>query len=352
MPNENAASSGIRNQGFPATQMLSDGCPFTPCMMDQPQVQFNVPCMECGADQNPICGNPDNGMRGLGLSGLGLGMAGMRMGGMDMSMGMGGMGMTGMGMSGMGMTGMGFPSNMMTPCMECGNVTFPPCGLSSGYAQQPNTPCEDCARDPNPPCYQGPGAEEGNYQEIGASMGNNSLTIRVHKDKNKIEAIDENGNPIDSSSKCPCKSGGMDMKGGGTALAMRPGVQQGNENLPFSFRMGKCGDGEGNVVVNPPVSLAPDGTQFTEFSDPNKERFILRIGKKSEGVNKKQNLELELCTPKGPDLKPIPKKETRDTQYDEKDVPADDSGKGDKKGKGKGKGAKGGKAAKGKKKKK
>lgn len=35
-----------------------------------------------------------------------------------------------------------------------------------------------------------------------------------------------------------------------------------------------------------------------------------RIGKKSEGIDKKNNLELELQTPKAPPLKPIPKKET------------------------------------------
>nr|CAH7754756.1 unnamed protein product [Callosobruchus chinensis] len=116
-------------------------------------------------------------------------------------------------------------------------------------------------------------------------------------------------------------------------------LPQGNNNMPFAFRMDDSGDGggAGNVTVNPPVCTAPDGTQLTEFSDPNKERFILRIGKKSEGTDKKQNLELELCTPKGPELKPIPKKETRDTQYDSKDA-GPDSGK---KGKGKGKDKKG-----------
>lgn len=63
---------------------------------------------------------------------------------------------------------------------------------------------------------------------------------------------------------------------------MRPGA---SPNSPFSFRMGQCGtdapgaggtDGN-NVVINPPVYTAPDGTQFTEFSDPNKETFILRL---------------------------------------------------------------------------
>lgn len=315
-------NQGQRTTEIPTSNldMRNYNCPFSPCIIDQVQVPVGAPCAECGAMPTPPCGHP--------------GMGTMGMGGMGMAMNM----------------GMGYQRNMMTPCMDCGNVPYAPCLPTNGYDQHPNTPCDECVQDNDPPCYQDQQAEpEGNYQEIGASMGNNSLTIRVHKDKNKIEAVDDNGNVIDdSSSNCPCKPGRVGKKGGGgTAVAMRPGVQQGNENLPFSFRMGKCGDGEGNVVVNPPVSMTPDGTQFTEFSDPNKERFILRIGKKSEGINKKQNLELELCTPKGPDLKPIPKKETRETQFDENDCPVVDGGKGKKgkgksgkKGKGKGKGKK------------
>lgn len=137
---------------------------------------------------------------------------------------------------------------------------------------------------------------------------------------------------------------------------MRPGVPTGGQQQPpFSFKMSGCGRAtDNNVVVVPPCSTAPDGTKYTEISDPNKDVFILRIGKKSEGTEKKNNLELELCTPKGPDLKPPPKKETRDTQYDECDLPKPDKGKKGKgdKGKGKGKGKGGGGKKGGKKKKK
>jgi hypothetical protein len=139
---------------------------------------------------------------------------------------------------------------------------------------------------------------------------------------------------------------------------MRPGVQQGDKNLPFSFKMSGAGcPPNNNVVINPPVCTKADGTKFAEITDPNKEMFVLRIGKKSEGVQKKANLELELCTPRGPELKPLPKKETRDCQYDPADCKADGKkkkgkkgtkGKKDKgkKGKGKGKGKKGGKKGK------
>lgn len=86
----------------------------------------------------------------------------------------------------------------MTPCMECGNIPFascmiPPYGYNQGYGQlqvqHPNTVCEECASRNDPPCAALP---DGNYQEIGASMGGNSLTIRVHKDKNQVEQMDPN----------------------------------------------------------------------------------------------------------------------------------------------------------------
>lgn len=211
-------------------------------------------------------------------------------------------------MGGYGM-GMGSP-NSMVPCNECGGFT--PLPTPSAQVQSPV--------QQSPP---------GNYQEIGASMGNNSLTIRVHKD-NKIENVSNEGDtagtfyPI-SNTQQNCKEQNLMM--------------QGNRN-PFNLKVGDCGKGQNNnnVIVNPPVCTAKDGTQFTEISDPDKELFLLRIGKKSEGVNKKANLELELCTPKAPPFKPKPKKETRDTQYDEKD--AGEVGSDKKKG-GKGKGGKG-----------
>ncbi|ENN75523.1 hypothetical protein D910_10302 [Dendroctonus ponderosae] len=231
---------------------------------------------------------------------------------------------------------------MMTPCNECGFVPNPACMppmppmMMGGYTEVPLP-----VAAPTP---------EGNYQEIGASMGGNSLTIRVHKDKGKLEPVDPNGDD--------CICGGNDVNPGAVVpvgypnktqqvFAMRPGA---SPNSPFSFKMGQCGDSPpvggsngNNIVVNPPVHTAPDGTQFTEFSDPNKETFILRIGKKSEGIDKKNNLELELQTPKAPPLKPIPKKETIETQWDPQDAGAEDTGskkskgKADKGGKGKGK---------------
>lgn len=243
----------------------------------------------------------------------------------------------------------GYPPQMMDrPCNECGAMPMMP-----QQQQQQQRPCNEC------------GVQSGNdqeviredpraaYQEIGATMGGNALTIRVHKDSNKIEQLDDVGGDVGGDGGCGCTIENFGKKKTEPqSYNIQPGV---DKNVPFSFKMGGCGAAaKNNVTVVPPTCTAPDGMQYTELSDPDKDVFILRIGKKSEGVNKKSNLELELCTPKGPDLKPIPKKETRDTQFDENDA-AEAAGaqggnaKGGKGKKGGGGGGKGGK--KGKKKK-
>lgn len=229
----------------------------------------------------------------------------------------------------------GYPPQMMMdrPCNECG---MPP--------QNPmmmKRPCNECGVQSGPEGK--PEDPNASYQEIGAQMGGNALTIRVHKDSNKVEQVDDKGGDV-ADGECGCTVGNLGKKKKTEQnYNLAPGV---DKNTPFNFKMGGCGQAaKNNVTVVPPTCTAADGMQYTELSDPDRDVFILRIGKKSEGVNKKSNLELELCTPKGPDLKPTPKKETRDTQYDEKDAGESTGGKG--KGKGKGKDGKGGKGDKG-----
>ncbi|KAK4877241.1 hypothetical protein RN001_009747 [Aquatica leii] len=172
------------------------------------------------------------------------------------------------------------------------------------------------------------------YQEIGAAMGGNALTIRVHKEK-KLEQVDNEEElctctPSYQTNKMPRASGGGCQQQD-QSVVMRPGVDDGsNGNAPFSFKLGGCSSGKGNnVTVIPPVCSTNDGTQYTELSDPTKDVFILRIGKKCEGSEKKKNnLELELCTPKGPDIKPPPRKETRDTQWCDEDAGKGKSSRG------------------------
>lgn len=230
------------------------------------------------------------------------------------------------------------PGYMPRPCNECNGM--PP---QNPNMMMPQRPCNECGvqsigQQQQPAVQEDPNAC---YQEIGAKMGGNALTIRVHKDSNKIEQINDGNGADDADCSCTIDNFGKKKQSGGEVQSynMQPGVEK---DVPFQFKMGGCGAAaKTNVTVVPPTCTAPDGMQYTELSDPDREVFVLRIGKKSEGANKKANLELELCTPKGPDLKPIPKKETRDTQYDEKDAGTGAAGGGG------GKEGKGGKAAKG-----
>lgn len=231
-------------------------------------------------------------------------------------------------------------SPYQTPCIECGEAQRQMM-MQSQMQQQPACAVQQPMDNPAA-CYQ----------EIGASMGGNALTIRVHKNGNKVEKT--GGDSMDPNEDyCCCSDGNANQQqpqqnGGSCPIDPRSyNLNTGGGNTsPFSLKMGGNGNANNNVTIVPPVCTAPDGTQYTEISNPDKDVFILRIGKKSEGADKKSNLELELCTPKGPDLKPTPKKETRDTQYDESDVGSAGGGGGKKGGKKGGKDKGGRKAAK------
>lgn len=245
------------------------------------------------------------------------------------------------------------PPSSMGPC----NPGCPEVPCQPPPQQQPYIPpCNECGVPPNqamtqpqmePPCgvQQPPEDPSRCYQEIGATMGGNALTIRVHKNSNKVEKVD-GGIDLMNEDTCSCdESSGQKPQTNAPSCPInsrnyniQPALNTGGGNTsPFSLKMGGQGNAANNVTIVPPVCTTPDGTQYTEISDPDKDVFILRIGKKSEGADKKSNLELELCTPKGPDLKPTPKKETRDTQYEAADAGDGGSGSGGKKGKGKGK---------------
>lgn len=66
-----------------------------------------------------------------------------------------------------------------------------------------------CLPDPQnastPASYAPPPDVPGNYQEIGAKMGPNALTIRVHKNMCKIEKVDDTTtDKDDANGNCAC----------------------------------------------------------------------------------------------------------------------------------------------------
>ncbi|KAF5294151.1 hypothetical protein FQA39_LY13522 [Lamprigera yunnana] len=246
-----------------------------------------------------------------------------------------------------------------TSC-SCSKCSQSPCSHTSQEQGTTifNSPCGTCALVPA--CCT---PRKSCFQEFGASLGPNSLTIRVHK-KKKCEPVPCEPVPCDESCTCIpscCQFTQQSCPracGGGCCpqeqcMVMRPGCEDDRtSNVPFSFKLGGCALGccgtgccgtgccgtqccgtqccatpccgtgccQNNVTVCPPICTTCDGTQYTELSDPKKDVFILRIGKKSEGCcEKKNNIELELCTPKGPDIKPPPRMEDRDMQCEEEE---------------------------------
>lgn len=260
-----------------------------------------------------------------------------------------------------------FPPPCPPPSCNFPPCSFPPCTPNPCY---PPDPCNACAAVgcPSSP----PPADNSCYQEIGAEMNGNALTIRVHKNKGfSVKRIDEMGKEVPMIGDCPCDSSSpkgipaCGCSGGPTvqsypdpcacmtgcgrpspcinqAVVMRQGDDPSN---PFTFKVSGCGtQANRNVTVVPPISTKPGDVVPANITDYNKDVFVLRIGKKSEGTDKKANLELELVTPKGKDKKPIPRKETRETQFVESDLPVKLSKSAGKKGArkegGKGKGKK------------
>lgn len=124
------------------------------------------------------------------------------------------------------------------------------------------------------------------YQEIGAQMGGNALTIRVHKEANKVEQLED---AAGDGGECGCTAENFGKPRRSQQKSENYGVTPGvDKNTPFSFKMGGCGQAaQNNVTMVPPTCTSPDGMQYTELSDPDRDVFILRIGKKSEGANKK-----------------------------------------------------------------
>ncbi|XP_065161051.1 uncharacterized protein [Atheta coriaria] len=213
------------------------------------------------------------------------------------------------------------------------------------------TPCNECsdkyqaASVPPPPDCE--------YQEFGAEMGGNSLIIRVHKDNARVDQLkDEScccepgGKPkpavyqVSQSSPCTCsnQAAGAATRKGGVCPDCCP-----DNKTPFTFKMGGTTQADNQISVFSPTKNDPSDNKLGTLADPTKEVFILRIGKKNESASKKNNMEIELCTPRGKEFKPPQPKTDTEQQCDAQEVKAEKGKKGKgkkgkgKKGKGKGK---------------
>lgn len=120
-----------------------------------------------------------------------------------------------------------------------------------------------------------------------------------------------------------------------------------SQNLKYTYTgCDKSCESRDRKVVNVTPSNCPiPAVNMEKMIHPNKDVFILKIGKKLETKDKKTDLEIELMTPKIP----FDKGADVGAQYSSSTIKSSKKGK-KKKGKGKGKGKKGKGKAKGKKK--
>lgn len=120
-------------------------------------------------------------------------------------------------------------------------------------------------------------------------------------------------------------------------------------NLKYTLKANeRPQDKKDKKIINITPSSCPVPVDMAKVLHPQKDVFILKIGKKLETKDKKTDLEIELVTPKAPSEKPLESNNTAQ-QYSGTDIKSNDGKKKEKKGK-KDKGGKGKKGKKGKKK--
>lgn len=156
-----------------------------------------------------------------------------------------------------------------------------------------------------------------------------SLCCRVHEESPPAGPVPCPVNymsPPTLDGKCPfsCVSGGNSTRnqlkssslqtnfGGGPPcqrpkqpqiVEMRPGL---TEDTPFTLSVGNGAIDQNQLCVSPPTYIANDGTKYTELSDPKKQVFVMRIGKKYEGtMGGRNNIDLHLTTPPPPPPEPV-----------------------------------------------
>lgn len=184
------------------------------------------------------------------------------------------------------------------------------------------------------------------YDEIYTKMNVNELKIRVPK-STKVERM---GKYDKIQELCSCES---------TAYNTGEQIQFDlpkdcaypektyTSNLKYTLKGLDKPDKKDRKIVNVTPSDCPVPVDMSKMYHPQKDVFILKIGKKLETKDKKTDLEIELVTPKAPPEKPSEVTKSISAQYSGSDLKNPPKKKA---GKGKNKKEKGSKKGKGKKK--
>ncbi|XP_035429215.2 uncharacterized protein LOC118262158 [Spodoptera frugiperda] len=199
--------------------------------------------------------------------------------------------------------------------------------------------------EPPVTCYDSDRAPK--YDEIYTKMNVNELRIRVPK-SSKVERI---GKYDKIQELCSCDSTayntGEQIQFELPKDAAYPEKTY-TSNLKYTLKgPERPPDRKDKKIINVTPSSCPVPVNMEKVLHPQKDVFILKIGKKLETKEKKTDLEIELVTPKGPyENKPIESNNTGQ-QCSTSDIPKKNKNKGKTK---KAKGSKGKKGKKGKKK--
>ncbi|XP_022816658.1 uncharacterized protein LOC111349687 [Spodoptera litura] len=183
------------------------------------------------------------------------------------------------------------------------------------------------------------------YDEIYTKMNVNELRIRVPK-TSKVERM---GKYDKIQELCSCDSTAYNT-GEQIQFELPKDVAYPEKTYTSNLKYTLKGperppDRKDKKIINVTPSSCPVPVNMQKVLHPQKDVFILKIGKKLETKDKKTDLEIELITPKGPcDNKPLESSNTG-----QQCSPSDITKPNSKKRKGKNKKAKGGKGKKGKK---
>ncbi|XP_059048307.1 uncharacterized protein LOC131843648 isoform X2 [Achroia grisella] len=163
----------------------------------------------------------------------------------------------------------------------------------------------------DPPCMMytsHPEEARKRYDEIFTKINANELKIRVPK-SNRVERM---GKYDKIQELCSCESTPYNA-GEQIQFEMPPDLCKRDKthntyssNLKYTYRGcdNTCGNKDNKIInVTPTTCTVP--VEMEKVIHPQKDVFILKIGKKLETKDKKTDLEIELVTPKGPSVKPI-----------------------------------------------
>lgn len=180
-------------------------------------------------------------------------------------------------------------------------------------------------------------------------MNNNELRIRVPK-STKVE---RNGRYEKMAELCSCEStpynAGEQIQFELPTDFHYPDKSHKNHTSNFKYKYNGCDrscEGRDRKILNVTPTNCPLPVNMGKVIHPHKDVFILKIGKKLETQDKKTDLEIELITPKCPEVTP----NTVSQQCSKTELKLKKKASAAKiKGKGKNKGKKNAKSAKAKK---